>query len=233
MEMSAPPPRPQGPALPVPDANGTLSKGDFARATNVTPGRVSQWIAERKIHGDALVGEGRHQRVHVETAKAQLRAQLDIGQRLGNGIDTRLAPAAPAEPIAAPPAQAPLPLADPIEEQIKRARLESIARDNRRKAEEEAARAGRYVDAEAARQQLGRQAGQMLAIFEGSLAELATSVAAQFKLPQRDVLHLLRGEFRTVRARIAALLAQRAAEVPPLLAEEQTNDGEGEAAAEE
>jgi hypothetical protein len=219
--------------LPVPDANGTLAKGEFARLTNVTPGRVSQWIAERKIHGDALVGEGRHQRIHVETAKAQLRAQLDIGQRLGNGIDTRLAPAAPADPLATPPAQAPLPLADPLEEQIKREALKGRKLDNERKAEEAAARAGRYVDAEAARRQLGRQAAQMLAIFEGSLAELATSVAAQFKLPQRDVLHLLRGEFRTVRARIAALLAQRAADVPPLVAEEQTNDGEGEAAAEE
>jgi hypothetical protein len=36
----------------------------------------------------------------------------------------------------------------------------------------------------------------------GSLAELATAVSARFELPQRDVLHLLRSEFRKVRAAV-------------------------------
>lgn len=216
---SAPPPTAL-PDKPVPDAAGTLAKGEFARFIGVTPGRVSQYISGGKIGGEAITESGR---IRVEIAKAQLLKRLDVSQMTGNGLDTRLAPAVPIEqpPPQSPPSPPPI---DSVEEKIKRARLEGIERDNRKKAEDEAARAGRYVAAEAARQQLGRVAGAMVTVFESALAELATAIAAQFKVPQRDVLHLLRTEFRNVRSRAATSVAQAASDLPALIESDPTDD---------
>lgn len=70
--------------------DGTISKSEFAELLNVSIGRVCQYIAEGKLDGAALVGEGRGQRIHVEHAKAQLRARLNAAQMRGNGKTTRL-----------------------------------------------------------------------------------------------------------------------------------------------
>jgi hypothetical protein len=51
-----------------------------------------------------------------------------------------------------------------------------------------------------AREQVARVASMMMQIFEGSLIDFASKIASQFDVPQRDVLHLLKGEFRNVRA---------------------------------
>jgi hypothetical protein len=52
---------------------------------------------------------------------------------------------------------------DPIEEQLKREKLEAVQRENRKRAEEEAARVGRYVDAQAASAQMAKIAGRTCA----------------------------------------------------------------------
>src|SRR5690606_9605999 len=67
-----------------------VSKGEFARMVQVSPGRVSQWIAEGKIGPDALQGEGRLAKIIVDRAMAQVRLRRDPGQAVGNGIATRL-----------------------------------------------------------------------------------------------------------------------------------------------
>jgi hypothetical protein len=163
-----------------------LSKSQYAVLKNVSAGRVSQWISEGKISADALVGEGRGAKIDVGRADADLRRNLDIGQRFGNGLSTRLnTPAVlplaqPAAPVTEP-SSSPTPLQpglDPIEEQIKRERLESLQRDNRKKAEDEAARAGRYVLSQGAAVQMGKIAATMLELFEGSLSDLASAMAA-------------------------------------------------------
>ncbi|MGB1215292.1 MAG: hypothetical protein ACPG4X_18130, partial [Pikeienuella sp.] len=41
--------------------------------------------------------------------------------------------------------------------------------------------------------------GMMLQIFEGALTDFAAITASQFNVPQRDVLHTLKNEFRKVR----------------------------------
>ena len=58
----------------------------------------------------------------------------------------------------------------------------------------------------------------MVTVFEGALPEFAAALAAKFELPQRDVLHLLRGEFRKVRAAAAELLRRQAADLPAMIA---------------
>jgi hypothetical protein len=115
---------------------------------------------------------------------------------------------------------------DPIEEQIKRERLESLQRDNRKKAEDEAARAGRYVLSHGAAVQMGKIAATMLELFEGSLSDLASAMAAKFQIPQRDVLHLLRGEFREIRSRAAVSMKEAALAQPETVEDEQEEPAE-------
>jgi hypothetical protein len=205
-----------------------VSKSSFAKLRNVSPGRVTQWIAERKITSGSLVGEGRGAKIDVAKATAELRSKLDISQRTGNGLDTDLSlPTAQsvssAEPqpasISAPAAarEADLPLNDPVEEQIKREKLEQLQRANRKAAEDEAARAGRFTDAAEATRRMGALVAQTLAVIEGALPEIATAFGAKFQVPQRDALHLLRAEFRKVRATGAKEFREQAASRPQMV----------------
>lgn len=206
---------------------GAVSKGEFAALIGVTPGRVSQYLAEGKISAKALQGVGRNAKIIVEQAKADLRLTLDVGQRLGNGIETRL----DAAPIAAPPAAAvSAPTLDfdasasagnaapqrigGLDEQIKQAKLEQIQRANRNAAKAEAESKGALTETEASRQAMTKVASSMLLVFEGGLTDFASAIAAEFKVPQRDVLHLLRREFRKVREAAAKQARKDAAEMP-------------------
>jgi hypothetical protein len=221
-----------------------VSKSAFARLSNVTPGRVSQWLSEKKIHGDAIIGEGRDAQIHVARARVQLRLHLDIGQRMGNGLSTQLdgpAPIAPATaaPVAndpGPTAQVlpfarlvpPEPVRDPIEEQIKRERLETARRTNRKMAQEEAASAGRYVLADDARKEVGKSVAQVLSSTDGWIADVTSKISAKFALPQRDVLHLMRSEFRNFRATLASSLRQQAENLPEMVEDELSEVEPGE-----
>ena len=42
-----------------------VSKSEFARLSNVSAARVSQWISEKKIYGEAIVGEGRDAKINA------------------------------------------------------------------------------------------------------------------------------------------------------------------------
>jgi thioredoxin-like negative regulator of GroEL len=208
-----------------------ISKTEFAALTRVTPPRVTQWISAGKLTGDALVGEGRSARIRVQPALEQLKKRLNIDQRLsGNGIETRLnLPAADAatslfETQPQPPRDPqPQSAADRIEDQIKAGRLESLRRQNRKLAEDEAVRAGRYVLADGVAQQMGRALSQHMAWMDGIMSELATAVAAQFSLPNRDIVHCLRTAFREARERGSADF-QTVAEALPSMIEDNIAD---------
>jgi hypothetical protein len=209
-----------------------ITQADFARLTNVSRARVSQWIRESKIGGDALATEGGRVRIRPEPAKAQLRRALNIDQRHGNGLFTRLdaAPPSPqALPAATPPPSdaevgpfvRPESVPDAIEERIKRERLEGLQRDNRKKAEDEAARRGLYTLTADVKQQFGRIAAQEKIIFEGSLGQIATAFSARFPhVNQRDALHLLRSEFRKICSQASAELRAKAIDLPEFVAGE-------------
>ena len=186
----------------------TLPKGKFAELCGVTAGRVSQWIAAGKIKPDSLQGEGRTAKVIVARAQADLRDTLDISQRLGNGLGTRLTEETN------PPLGAPIPKQTTTEDLLKREKLEQQRFQNRRLREEERARAGVYMRTDEAREGMTRVAAMTLKIFEGGLADLANQLSGQFGLPQRDVLHALRGGFRDVRAGAEKALAQQLEGLP-------------------
>ncbi|GJD78002.1 hypothetical protein [Methylobacterium gregans] len=214
-----------------PDA--IVSKSEFAKLCGVVPGRVTQWINEGKISGAALVGEGRSARIRVEVALRQLKLRRDVGQALANGSATRLD-----IPVAFVPARAAIAAAgddvgedddgepdpyggwapdgasDDIDRKLKRAKLEAAERDNRIAAAKEAAAEGVFTETAAARSEMGKIAGQMMRIFEGALPEIATAIAAEFKIDARDVTHHLNEQFRKVREQAAAAAAKVAAAIP-------------------
>ncbi len=166
----------------------TATKAEFAALSGVTKGRVSQWLRTGKIDGAALVGEGRRARINIEVARRQLDARLDLSQRLGANGRARLDSEA---------------AADPNDATIKRQRLAQLELANDKARAEAAARSGRYVEADAARREMGEIAGRLVASLEGGLPELASALAGHFQLPQRDVLHVLRTAWRVLRARLA------------------------------
>jgi hypothetical protein len=212
-----------------------ISKGEFARRRGVSAGRVSQWLSEGKITTDAIVGEGRSAQIRESVACAQLRQRLDPMQMTANGLSTQLG--GPPAPVATPAAVAPapgsdmlplqaaasagalpvLPVTESLEEKIKRQRLEQLERDNRKGVREEAIAAGMLTDAAAAKALVGRATAQLITTFEGALSDFATAISAEWQLPQRDVLHLLRTKFREVRAGAASAARAQAEQLPDVV----------------
>jgi hypothetical protein len=219
-------------------AGTVVSKGEFARLSNVSAGRVSQWISEGKLTGEALEGEGRSAKIRVPVAVQQLRGRLDMSQRFGlNGLSTRLdrdrrESAEPSQASGAPPAReeadegvvkldrpevselprafAAPPAQDSVEEKLKLQRLQQAELQTRRLIEQERVRQGLYVETQQARAETQRALGDLLKMFEGALPDFAGALAAEFNLPNRDVLHVLRGEFRRLRERAAVRAAEEA-----------------------
>lgn len=215
----------------------SVTKGEFAALIGVSPGRVSQYLAEGKITPSALQGVGRNARIIVEQAKSDLRLTLDVGQRLGNGIDTRLDPSAPITvPVPGPtmgqaggdrpsgsaemgggaPGVVPgmLPSSG-IDYQIKQEKLEQARRANRNAAINDARERGQLIETEASRAEMTRVAAALMDVFEGGLNDMASAVAAAFQLPQRDVKHLMRREFRKLREKAAEQMRKKAIDLPP------------------
>ena len=209
------------------NAAATVSKGEFATLMGVSPGRVSQWIAEGKIGPDAMFGTGHRARIYPDIAKAQIAGRTDPGQRFGNGLNTVLAAERiqPTPPADQPPAQLPLlPSAPTVADQIALANLEKIQQQVRKGAEEERARAGVYMPTAEARRAIGRAATDTMTAIEGGLPEVANALAAKFSLPNRDVLHELRAAFRVIRDRAAEAHAARAAATPALIEDSETEE---------
>jgi hypothetical protein len=189
-----------------------VTKGEFAALIGVSPGRVSQYLREGRISPSAVEGEGRNARIRVEQAKADLRTALDVGQRLGNGIGTRLDPSAnrpsPERRGFEPP------IVSGIDQEIKEQKLEEIRRKNRNAAIADEIAKGTLIKAADARAEMSKMASNILLLVEGSLTDMATGLATKFTLPQRDVLHELRALFRVARANMARHSREAAAKIP-------------------
>ena len=187
-----------------------LRKTAFAGLCGVTHGRVAQWIAEGKISGEALVNRGRIEMIDANLAREQLKERLDVKNRFSlSGLSTRL------DDYASQERQERLPLeGGSIESQIKAEKLRHAQLQTSRLEEEDRARRGVYVEAATARAEMTRIAADLLRSFEGALPDFASAVAAKFQVPQRDALHLLRGEFRRLRERAAATHAKAASNEP-------------------
>jgi len=206
-----------------------VSKGEFARMVQVSPGRVSQWIAEGKIGPDALQGEGRLAKIIVDRAMAQVRLRRDPGQAVGNGIATRLfdlpeAVAADQNRLPREPLALPIDRSDDVALQIQQERLESEKRKNRLASIDEAVKLGKLVPADDVRAEMMRLARQVDDENAAMLADFASAIAGRFAVQQRDVLHLLR-EIRNEKKAASARRASALVEDVPETVEVQVEVG--------
>ncbi|WP_198881755.1 hypothetical protein [Acuticoccus mangrovi] len=201
----------------------TESKSAFAARINVSPSRVSQYIAEGKLGPGCLDGDGRGAKVKVAAALAALKVTLDISQRLGNGAATRLS-------AAALPAGA-MPLATPdVSDEIQREKLREIQMRNEDRERDRAIAAGQYVHASHHRAAVTDVVRVVLNAFDSELPSLGTRIAASLEVDGRRVRHELAGGMRSVREAVAARLAQMADREPSLVDDpETTRDDEADA----
>lgn len=192
-----------------------VTKGRFAELLGVDPSRVSQYIAEGKLEG-CLVGEGRYAKVDVAKAMAALNQKMDISQRLGNGIGTKIT--VPTELGSLPLSGMDVPPLSPtnptIEDQLKQQKLLEAERRNRRQAEEDALRRGTLVHAADARREINAVTTRMMQTFDGMISDMANDVSAKFSLPHRDLLHAMRQSFIAQRQRAADRARQDAEDAP-------------------
>ncbi len=199
---------------------GSVSKGDFAVMLGVSPGRVSQYIAEGKIFGAAIEGEGRRAKINPVLAKDQLRKTLEPGQRFGaNGAAMRAPePKAQQAPDAnlftprgdAPPSPPPPGTQDqPVDELAQlRLRRERIKTDQAER--EELLDVGRYMLTEDGRRAMAKAIAAAFSVMEQGLQQMSEAMAEQFGVPQRDAHHALAKSFRAVRAVQAERFRQQA-----------------------
>lgn len=209
----------------------TMTKGEFARLINVTPGRVSQYIASGQIGPDALDGTGRSARIIVDKARRHLNGRLDVAQRLGlNGIATRAAPSEESKQeldLSSAPTVT-LPRTDAVADQIALEKLEQAKMQTARARREEALAEGRFIYADEAKAEITRAVAMAYRVMEGGLADMATYLAGQFEVPQRDILHHLQRSFRDVRARAAQGFREAAENEPAHMSDDDAETDEDE-----
>lgn len=191
------------------------TQAELARILGMSRQNLGKLLKRRIIGGKAITGEGRGLRIDVDLARRQVRSRRDVGQAITNGAKTRLGPAA-----SRPPPDEEDETTDAgtdLDEAIKREKLIEIQGRNRKAAEDEAARSGRYTDATATSAAMTRMAAAMLSVMDGVLSDLAADAAARHQSNGRDELHAMRKAFISARTRMAADAAKAAAAVPRLV----------------
>lgn len=211
-----------------------MTKGEFAAFIGVSPGRISQYIAERQIFGDALEGEGRKARIRVAVAQEQLRKTIDPGQRFGaNGKALRMGGEVPAVPKPAEtlfdhPTQprAPSAAASPIDkdvDELAQLRLRRERVKTEQAEEERKHQKGLYTLSSAARQEAAKAVTAAFSVMDAGIQEMAEAIAERFSLPVRDVQQELVRAFRSVREKQARDF-RAAAEAEPQFFEDASDD---------
>jgi hypothetical protein len=196
----------------------------------VTPARVSQWLSEGKLTGEALVGEGRTAKINIAVAFEQLKSRLDASQRYGlNGLSTRLTDAsasapeeipfeAPADGVQPPPFDMDDSVVIKIQtEKLRQAQLLTLKME----AEDRRAR-GTYVLRVDVEREYRKMSTEFLAAWEGHLPDIAAAFAGQFGIPTRDALAMLKKNFNAFRARISKNYADLAASKPEFIEDHET-----------
>lgn len=186
-------------------AGDIVAKGKFAEMMNVSPGRVSQWLSEGKISGDAIVGDGRMAKINVSVARQQLASSIDIGQSLGNGLSTNLVPADRGNPDD---------LEDSARARIELNKAQQAEITTRRMIEQDRLNRGRYVPAELVGTATAKAVAAILDTLDGSIAEVANALAAKLNAPKRDIAHELAQQFRQIRANAETVLRAQAEDMP-------------------
>jgi hypothetical protein len=190
------------PAQAEAPAGRRVTKGQLATIAGVSAGRVSQWIAEGKIHGDALIGEGRAAQINLDIAQQQLGLTLDFDQRQAQALAK---PAAPSATVT------------PEQQRIAAVKADMAEIELRKLQREERAAAGIYVLATKARQAWGRELTELMTAIEQWLPEVALQMAEAHGIDHKAATTLLRQSFRAFRTKRAAAARESAFAQPDLI----------------
>ncbi|TCT37265.1 hypothetical protein EDC90_10192 [Martelella mediterranea] len=209
----------------------SMSKGDFANLISVSGACVSQYLKSGKIYGDAIVGQGHRARIRPDIAIRQLELSIDPSQGLGangkaflNGASGRQktqkekdVPEAPASelPLHQPSAQ------DAMAEQLARERLRQQQIKTGRMERQELEEAGIYTRSEDARRDMGRGISEAFKVMEQGIPDLATALAEEFGLPQRDLQKALARRWRGIRSKAASGFRDIRDETPEMIEDEE------------
>lgn len=205
--------------------SASVTKTQFAALRGVTPGRVTQWITEGKIHGPALDGVGRSARIVVAIACEQLGVTLDPVQAVANGQQASL----PVElgPVAAAQSEA-------FNDQRRFARIKADQAEMAFEREKRNfdAEIGRYMLADYAEAVWSKSFGKVIAELEAALPTMAMDMARQLPgVDPKQMTILLRNAFRSWRTKQAELAALNAEAEEPYMADPVRSE-EGSGAAE-
>lgn len=191
-----------------------VTKTEFARMVGRSQGAVSHWIAEGKIAGEAMVGEGTRARIRVPVALAQLGMTLDLGQQLAQarpvepGAQDQAPASNPAPAERQSPGEASAGAADNTGDNVEsfntaRAIQAERLRQERIKTREleakEAERRGLYVRASAARAEMVSRVSRMVVSTELFLGDVAADLAAAGPLDEDAIADRLLKGFRRLR----------------------------------
>lgn len=214
-------------------ASDVMTKGDFAAAIKVSPGRISQYIAEGKIHGPALAGEGRAARIVAAVAMQQLQRTLEPSQRFGaNGSalksPTDLFAEAPFASETRPPGRPTPPPRDVPVDELAELRIRRERVNTERAEREEQFEIGRYMLTDDARRETAKATASAFNVMEQGIAEMASELSEQFGLPQRDLLYALTRAFRGVRERASVGYRSAAMLEPEFVGDPGKDDDDNE-----
>ena len=169
-----------------------LSKGEFAALMKVSPGRVSQWIAEGKIKGAALIGAGPRAKINVPVAQQQLGRSLDPVQLAAQSRPAPTQISIGGEEAAAPAAD----IADTDQVRMMRAKADKAEIEAEQARRELDAERGRYTLAEAALREWTKQAKALIDAEHEWHRDLALVIASELGIEAKAVEGVLRREFR-------------------------------------
>jgi hypothetical protein len=196
-----------------------VRKSEFANLCNVSNGRVSQWLTEGKIDGEAIVGTGQRAQINVEVAREQLKLRLATDERYGlNGLGTKLdGPTVPNLPVSQVREGETVGMTD---EQMKEVKLKQQQLLLAKMAYADLALKGVYANTREAAGGFSKVATEMMAMIEGWFPDLASAHAAKRQISQRESLHLTREEFRKIRDQMAVVWRNHAAKMPKIIDED-------------
>jgi len=181
-----------------------VTKGQLAAIAGVSPGRVSQWISEGKIHGDALIGEGRSAQINLDVAREQLGITLDFVQR-------------DAQALAKPAAAAPT--VTPQQQRLHDVKVETAEIELNRLKRQELEAQGLYVRTAEARQAWGRELADLISGIEQDLPDWGLRIERELSVDHKRATSLLRQLFREFRTKRADLARNAAFARPELIAD--------------
>jgi hypothetical protein len=205
------------------EANGVrqlVTKSELARRIGVSAGRVSQYLTEGKIYGDAIVGEGRAAMIDYGLARSQLGLALDPVQMTAQ---MRSLPEGESPEL---PMASSAPVVSDEQRRHQSIKVQQAELTLQRQIREDKESRGVYMRTDAARREFAKSIVDLVDGMDQLIGVLIEKIATELKLEKQQVAVILRREWREWRERQATQARESVATSEEFLADEdETGDG--------